>query len=54
MPHVQAPVPDPELKPKPSQEMADEGEREGRVEADHTQPDEVETERDPQFARNGE
>lgn len=48
------PVPDPELKPKPAAQMAAEGEREGPVEADHTQPDEIATERDPQFARNGE
>lgn len=54
MADVAPPVPDPELKPKPSEKMAEEGEREGPVEADHTQPAQVETERDPQFARNGE
>lgn len=51
---VTPPVPDSELKPKTAGEMADEGDREGPVTKDGTRPDEIETERDPQFARNGE
>lgn len=55
---VRPPVPDPEMDPKTADEIADEGDREGPVLQDGTRPDaeesEVETERDPQFARNGE
>lgn len=47
------PVPDPDLDPKTAAEMADEGDREGAVLQDGTRPDD-ETERDPQFAKNGE
>lgn len=54
MSSVHPPVPDPELKPKPADEMADEGDREGPVTKDATHPDEIAIERDPQFARNGE
>jgi hypothetical protein len=51
---VDPPVPDPKLKPKRSEEMAAEGEREEPVQKGHTKPSEIRTERDPQFARNGE
>lgn len=54
MSSVRPPVPDPQQEPKPAQEMADEGDREGPVLTDGTRPDEVEAEEDPQFARNGE
>ena len=54
MSNVHPPVPDPDLKPKPAEEMADEGDREGPVLENGSRPDEVEIERDPQFARNGE
>lgn len=54
LPTVIPPIPDPGRKPKPSQEMAAEGEQEEPVQQDHTQPSEIATERDPQFARNGE
>jgi hypothetical protein len=51
---VTPPVPDPRVAPKTAEEMADEGDREGPVLEDGSRPDEVETEQDPQFARNGE
>ncbi len=54
MSDVTPPVPDPKMKPKPADEMAQEGDREGEVLTERTQPNEVEVERDPQFARNGE
>ena len=54
MPETRVPVPDPDLTSKTADEMADEGDREGPVTTDGSRPDEIETERDPQFARNGE
>lgn len=51
---VTPPVPDPKVKPKTADEMADEGDREGPVLTDGTRPDEDEVERDPQSANHGE
>ena len=51
---VTPPVPDPSQPPKPADAMIAEGDREGPVITDGTRPDEVEIERDPQFAQNGE
>ena len=51
---VTPPVPDPDATPKTADEMADEGDREGPVLKDGTRPEEDETEKDPQFAKNGE
>lgn len=51
---VRPPVPDPDGEPKSAEAMADEGDREGPELNDETRADEIETERDPDFARNGE
>lgn len=54
MPEITPPVPDPAIRPKTAAEMAAEGEREQPVQQDHTHPDDVAIESDPQFANNGD